>query len=446
MNARPAAKKPPPAGQGAACRLAAAEVIGDVLFHQQALDVRLEKLAAAGLSAADRSLASAIAVTAIRRLGTIRQALKARLAEGFPRGSGLLEPILIGAAAQILFLDVPDHAAVTTAVDAARADKHARHFAGLANAVLRALARDRAAVIAASDPLLSDLAPWLRQRWVTAYGEAQARAMAAAGIAEPPLDVTCPRDTALWAERLDAAQILAGTLRLRPRTGIADLPGYADGAWWVQDAAAAIPARLMRFPAGGRVLDMCAAPGGKTAQLIARGAAVTALDRSGPRMQRLSANLARLKMQARVRIGDALQFEAEAFDAVLIDAPCSATGTIRRHPDVAWVKGEADIAKLTQLQAKLLAHGAALVKPGGCMVYSTCSLEPDEGEAQVSRFLADHPGFARDPVEAAELPGLAEAVTRDGDIRTFPFHLPSDDPRMAGLDGFFAARLRRLPQ
>jgi 16S rRNA (cytosine967-C5)-methyltransferase len=219
------------------------------------------------------------------------------------------------------------------------------------------------------------------------------------------------------------------------------LPGYVDGDWWVQDAAAAIPARLLDARPGERIADLCAAPGGKTAQLAQAGASVLAVDRSAPRLRRLAQNMARLRLTVETRAVDALTLEEDGFDAVLLDAPCSATGTLRRHPDVAWTKREDDIPRLADLQRRLLGRAGAMLKPGGRLVYCTCSLEPEEGERQIEAFLARYPEFRRDPVRPEEMPGLTEAITPDGDVRTRPTMLPNDEPRLAGIDGFFVSRL-----
>jgi 16S rRNA (cytosine967-C5)-methyltransferase len=222
------------------------------------------------------------------------------------------------------------------------------------------------------------------------------------------------------------------------------LPGFTDGQWWVQDAAAALPARLFGDVGGKTIVDLCAAPGGKTAQLAQAGARVTAVDRSPARMARLRDNLARLSLQADEVVTDAAEWPGQGdggFDGVLVDAPCTSTGTIRRHPDVAWLRQEADIAALAALQKRLLQRAVALLKPGGTLVYCTCSLEPEEGEQAIASLLAAEPGMSRVPVEAGEVAGLGEIVTADGDLRTLPCHLPHADPRLGGLDGFYAARL-----
>jgi len=224
------------------------------------------------------------------------------------------------------------------------------------------------------------------------------------------------------------------------------LPGFAEGQWWVQDAAAALPARLLGDVAGKAVLDLCAAPGGKTAQLALAGAKVTAVDRSPARMARLRDNLTRLSLQAEAITADACEWQdpgRDGFDAILLDAPCTSTGTIRRHPDVAWLRQENDITQLTGLQKRLLQKAASLLRPGGRLVYCTCSLEPEEGEAAVAGLLEAEGGLRRLPIEASEVGGLAELITPDGDLRTLPSHLPHSDPRFAGLDGFYAARMVR---
>jgi 16S rRNA (cytosine967-C5)-methyltransferase len=246
----------------------------------------------------------------------------------------------------------------------------------------------------------------------------------------------------LWAERLGGVLLSTGTVRLTDRQPIPTLPGYAEGAWWVQDAAAALPARLLGARPGERVADLCAAPGGKTAQLAAAGAQVLAVDRSRRRLERLRENMARLRLSVETAAADALELEAEPFDAVLLDAPCSATGTIRRHPDVPWTKHESDLAKLAELQARLLDKAAALTRPGGRLVYCTCSLEPEEGEEQARAFLARYPQFRRVPVESDEVPGLPEGLTPEGELRTLPFQ-GGAGLGSRGLDGFFAARFLR---
>jgi 16S rRNA (cytosine967-C5)-methyltransferase len=267
--------------------------------------------------------------------------------------------------------------------------------------------------------------------------------MAAALSHEPSLDLTVKSDASPWATRLHGEVLPTGTVRTLLHGSVTMLPGFSEGQWWVQDAAAALPARLFGDVSGKRIADLCAAPGGKTAQLAHAGARVTALDRAPARMARLRDNLARLSLEAETVVADAVEWQgpAESFDGVLVDAPCTSTGTIRRHPDVAWLRQETDIAPLAVLQKRLLQKAVTLLKPGGVLVYCTCSLEPDEGEAAISALLASEAGLRRAPIAASEVAGLAEIVSSEGDLRTLPCHLPHTDPRLAGLDGFYAARV-----
>jgi 16S rRNA (cytosine967-C5)-methyltransferase len=225
---------------------------------------------------------------------------------------------------------------------------------------------------------------------------------------------------------------------------IPQLPGYDEGAWWVQDAAAALPAKLLGDVRGKSVADLCAAPGGKTAQLALAGAQVTAVDRSTPRLERVRQNLTRLQLSAEIVRADAAAWQGGPFDAVLVDAPCSSTGTIRRHPDIPWLKSELDLKKLVALQTRLLDHAVTLLKPGGTLVYCTCSLEAEEGEQQIAALLDRNSHVRRDPIQGEELAGHAELLTPQGELRTLPCHWAYDEePRMAGLDGFYAARIVR---
>lgn len=431
---RPAAPDVP----GLPARREAADLVAAILDGRATLD----DAPVSQLSGADHGLARAIAVTTFRRFGTIRGALDSRLAKGAPTDPFVVALLATGAA-QILFLDVPDHAAVDLSVRLAEAGKRTAHLTGLVNAVLRRLARERDEILAAAPPIL-DLPRWLAERWDGFYGAERVDAIAAAHRAGAALDLTCRSDAAGWAERLGGALLPTGSVRVSERTPVHELPGYHEGAWWVQDAAAAIPARLLDAKAGERVLDLCAAPGGKTAQLAATGARVTAIDRSAPRLERLRANLARLGLEAEILCQDGLVHKARPYDAVLLDAPCTATGTIRRHPDVAWIRGPADIATLAALQTRLLDRAAELVRPGGRLVYCVCSLEPEEGELQAEAFLGRRRDFARRMLEPGEA-GIDPAfISPAGDLRTAPDLWPPTGPdERAGLDGFFAICLVR---
>jgi 16S rRNA (cytosine967-C5)-methyltransferase len=279
-------------------------------------------------------------------------------------------------------------------------------------------------------------------RWIGTHGETIAHAIAAANGHEPALDLSVKSDAELWAAKLDGRVLPTGSVRTIAHGAVTALPGFAEGAWWVQDAAAALPAKLLGDISGRRVADLCAAPGGKTAQLAAARALVTAVDRAPARLGRLKANLGRLSLAAELVCADAGEWTAEQnFDAVLLDAPCSSTGTIRRHPDVPWLKTAGDIAQLAAVQRLLLARAVALVKPGGTLVYCTCSLEPEENESIVAELLAREPGMRRAPIAGAEVFGHGEFITKDGDLRTLPCHFPDADSRFSGLDGFYAARL-----
>ncbi|MCI0468242.1 MAG: methyltransferase domain-containing protein [Beijerinckiaceae bacterium] len=433
---------------GLAARASAAAIISDVIVKHHPLDEcflgnpAFSRLG--GLEPREIALARSIATASLRRLGTIRAALSKLLEKGLPRHVPQLEWILIAASAQILFLEVPDHAAVDLAVRAAQLETRTAPYASLVNAVLRNLIRERERIVRESDPLDHDTPAWLAARWRQNYGETGARAIAAANREEPVLDLTALSDPLLWAGRLGANILPTGSLRVRAHAPVAELPGYAEGRWFVQDAAAALPARFLRARPGQRVADFCAAPGGKTAQLAAAGAEVTAIDRSAGRLKKLTSNLARLNLHAEIAVADIASLKTAPFDAILVDAPCLATGTIRRHPDIAWVKKPHDLGTLTALQARLLDKAAELVKPGGVVVYCTCSLEPEENEEQISALLHRNPALVRVPIEPSEAGDLPELLNANGELRTLPFHLPAPEARLAGLDGFFAARLLRV--
>jgi len=426
--------------------VAAAAIVADVASGNHTLEERLGNETATGrlseLDPRDRALERSIATVSLRRLGTIRAALARFLEKGLPKKAVGLEWTLTVAAAQILFLDVPDHAAVDLAIHAVRRDTRTAPFAALSNAVLRNIVRSKEELHTPDDPFI-DTPAWLAARWRKAFGDETAIGIARAHRCEPTLDLTVKSDPQAWAERLDGIALPMGSVRLKTHRPIAELDGYASGDWWVQDAAASLPARLLRARPGERVVDLCAAPGGKTAQLAQTGARVVALDRSAERMKRLAANMARLGFEVDVSIGDALNFDGGPYDAILLDAPCTATGTIRRHPDVAWTKRASDISTLAAAQAKMLDRALTLLKPGGRLVYCTCSLEPEEGELQIANLLRRNPDIARGRIEPEEIRGLSACITECGDLRTLPTDLWTQEPRLSGLDGFFAARLER---
>jgi 16S rRNA (cytosine967-C5)-methyltransferase len=403
--------------RGQPARAAALDLLTTALSRRAGLEEGLNHPAMAKLEPRDRAFARALVMATLRHLGAIDTVLQSRLKKAPPER--IVNVLRLGAA-QILVLKVPPHAAVGATVDLAAAQKGGLPFKGLVNAVLRALTREPADL---DDPTL--LAPtWLQARWRAAYGEADALAIAAVIPLEPATDTTVKATGA--TERPDL------------KGDVTTWPGFAEGDWWVQDASAAIPARLLGVQAGQTALDLCAAPGGKTLQLAAAGAAVTALDKSPGRTKRVSENLARTGLSAEVVVADAADWrDGRTFDAVLLDAPCSATGTFRRHPDVLWVASPADIPKLAALQSRLLDTAARRVKPGGRLIYCVCSLETEEGEAQVAAFLARNTGFAIDPIAAGEGDAPGASLRGDGTLRILPHH------RAGGTDGFYVARLRR---
>lgn len=432
-----------PLPPGLLAREAAVRLIGAVLNEGHSLDGAIAKeFQSSQLEPRDRGLARLIAATVLRRFGQLDQLLGSYLEKPLPKKQGALWPILLSGAAQLLFLNTPPHAAVGLAVDQVRRDRHAGRYDKLANALLRRVTREGAAAVAAQDALALNIPAWIMQRWSDAYGPETARRIAAASLIEAPLDISVKSEAGAWAEKLSGTRLPMGSVRIAAGGRVEALPGYEDGAWWVQDAAAALPARLLGDVSGKSVVDLCAAPGGKTAQLAAAGARVTAVELSGARLQRLRANLERLHLDAELVEADAAEWSpGRTLDAVLLDAPCTATGTIRRHPDILRLKRPEDVTALADVQSRLLDRAATLLAPGGTLVYCTCSLEPDEGLRQIERFLGRNDRFERVPITAGEAGIEADWLTPDGDLRTLPFHLPRPQPELSGMDGFYAARL-----
>ncbi|WP_081816468.1 16S rRNA (cytosine(967)-C(5))-methyltransferase RsmB [Fodinicurvata fenggangensis] len=394
------------------------------------------------LATRDRAFARRLLAGTLRHLGQIDDLLSRLLERPLGVRNRRATNILRLGVCQLAFLETPAHAAVSTALSLAE-HPHSRSLKGLVNAVLRRLDREKDGLLAEQDAARLNLPAWLWDRLEAAYGEATLRASLEVQQQEPPLDLTVrePRDEDSLARSLEAQILPIGGLRLPSGRGeITALSGYAEGRWWVQDAAAALPARLAGSLAGRRVYDLCAAPGGKTCQLAAGGAEVTAVDQSASRLKRLQENLVRLGLKAEVVTADVVTWQpAEPADLVLLDAPCSATGTLRRHPDVAWLKREEDIPALCALQDRLLDAAARMVAPGGLLIYVTCSLLPEEGPERVAAFLEDRVDFTRVPVTAAEVGDRPELLTEAGELRSLPCHLAE----LGGLDGFYACRLRR---
>lgn len=432
---------------GLPARRAAIEILYRVLSEGRPLDATLAQSAESGLMTGltqkDRAFARNLVSIALRRKGQIDALIKRFSDKPLNRkktGSAY-EAILVGVA-QILFMRVPVHAAIDLAVRGVSLDRHGgRKLGGYVNALLRRVSEQGPDLIAAQDAARLSAPGWLYESWTKAYGGPGARAIAEAHLVEPALDLTIPADRDGWAKRLGAMPTGPVSLRLVDAGRIENLDGYNEGAWWVQDVAATLPALLLGEVRDKTVYDLCAAPGGKTAQLAAAGAKVMAVDTSAERLERVKQNLQRLNLTATCTHADVLDLPVrDPTQMVLLDAPCSATGTIRRHPDIPHMKHKGDLKSLVALQANLLRKAVQLVQPGGLLVYCTCSLQPEEGERQIDKLLAADPSVERVPITADDGLGLPEAITPDGDLRTLPSHDPGAP---GGMDGFFASRLRR---
>ncbi len=430
--------------KGEAARLAAHDLIESVLIRKVPFDDRLawslEKGPMKALEPRDRAFTRLIAATTLRRLGQIDELLATRLRNPLPSAAHRIRTILRLAIAELVFIGSAHHATVSVAVTLASQGETGYRYKGLVNAVLRRIAEEGQAEAETLDAAKLNTPEWLWQSWVVSYGEDVTRAIALAHMAEPPLDLSAKGDPADWTEALEAEILPTGTLRRIGGGRIEDLPGFKSGAFWVQDAAAALPALLLGDVTGKQVVDLCAAPGGKSMQLAARGGDVIAVDKSAKRLARMFRNIKRTELKAALTEGDATKWQPnEPVSHVLLDAPCSTTGTMRRHPDVARLKSPDDLKTLLPLQAKMLDNAAKMLAPGGTLVYCVCSLQQEEGADQINAFLQRQDDFERVAVTAEEVKGLVELITPEGDLRTLPSHL-SDK---GGLDGFYAARLIR---
>lgn len=434
------AQKKPPARAGKASRQAAAEAVRLVLYEQSYLDPALVKAIGKGqFDQRDTALIRAIATTTLRRLGEIRQALATHMKKPLADKLSAATCVLYTSVAQICFMNTPNHSAIDSAVEILRTHRKHKHLAGMANAVLRKIsASSKSCSLEPDDPRINT-PKWLWQIWAKDHGKPAADAIARAHLHQANLDISLKPEC---DERPDGSILPGGTLRVtNAAEAVESLPGYKKGNWWVQDFAAALAAKLLDNVHGKTVLDLCAAPGGKTLQLASRGGHVTALDISEKRLARLRDNLSRTRLGAQIVCADALTWQTgQTFDAILLDAPCSATGTIRRHPDAPYLKKSSDIESLSRLQAHLLDKAAQMLKPHGTLVYCTCSLQKREGEAQIDQFLARNTDFDRKKVDADELGGLSQLINDNGDVRTLPFYAAGDS---TGMDGFFISRLTR---
>lgn len=419
---------------GLPARRAALAILSGVLQKRRPLDAGLDQLA--GLATRDAGFARALVSETLRHMGALDAVLRKFVAKPLaPHKAGTASEILLLGACELLILKVAPHAAVDAANELAAKDAKAVHFKPLINAVLRKLAKEGDAVLSGLDRERLSTPDWLWMRWTAHYDAGTARLIARAHQREAPIDIVLKSADAVFPP---SEKLFSAVRRLTDPGRIEELPGFAEGAWWVQDAAAALPALLLGDVADKSVIDLCAAPGGKTMQLAAAGAKVIAVEIDAVRAARIRENLDRIKLDAEIVQADARDFEGRA-PFVLIDAPCTATGTIRRHPDLPWIKGAADVTVSAAAAYEILESGAAMLEPSGTLVFAVCSLEREEGEEQIAAFLAAHSDFARAPITADELFGHDEWITPDGDLRTLPCHL-SDK---GGMDGFYAARLKR---
>ncbi len=421
------------------------ELLSQILDRKTALDIALDRSGEfAELDARDRGFVRMLLTTTIRRLGQIDDLIA--FAQNRPDAlrTPAVRNILRLGVTQLFFMEVPDHASVDTSVrliEHIGMDKQK----GFVNAILRKLSREGNARIQKQDAARLNTPDWLLKIWVEDYGLTGAASIAESHLSEAALDITVknPMERAYFGNSLQASELSTGTMRRLQGGNVRELDGFDEGKWWVQDAAAAIPALLFGDINGKHVIDMCAAPGGKTLQLTAMGANVTAIDRSAKRLNRLNENLERMDMQDQVtvEVSDAASWNpVEAPHYILLDAPCSATGTMRRHPDTGYLKSEKDIEGLTSIQTRLLAHAANILAVGGTLIYCTCSLQKDEGERQIETFLSENPNFTRLPIEAHEIGDYEELINEQGDLRILPYHLASQ----GGMDGFFISRITKV--
>ena len=426
------------ADTGHKSRAAAGWLLHRILDRGQMLDTALAEAQEkggrmAGLAPRDRAFARLMVVTVLRRLGQIDDAIGRCLDKPLNKAAKPARNALRLAAAQTMFLGTPGHAVADGAVRLM--GPRQRHLSGLVNAVARRLIREAPEIIKDQNEIELNCPAWLRQGWSDTYGGEATEKMIAQMLSEPSLDLTLKGDGGDWAGKLDAEILSTGSLRRQSGGAIQTLPGFAEGAWWVQDAAAALPIRLLGGVANRAVLDLCAAPGGKTAQLAALGARVTAIDNGQKRLALLRANLDRLNLQAETIVADIITWRpSEPFEFILLDAPCSATGTIRRHPDIWHLRTADEIQQAAEVQDQLLLAAVEMLAPGGTLVFCTCSLQPEEGDQRIESLLSSGAPVRRAPIAANELFGLDKVITEDGDMRTLPHY-------QGGMDGFYASRL-----
>ncbi|MDJ0615135.1 MAG: transcription antitermination factor NusB [Rhizobiaceae bacterium] len=441
-------QKGPPKKPGLSARIVATRLITRVVDDGKNLDALCDRAHGSkdflDLEIRDQNLARAIAMTVLRNRNLIEAVLRSLMDRPPPKRARLLIHGLHAAIAQILFMDVPDTAAVDLCVTMIGSDERTSRFKSLSNAVLRRCVREKEALLTVDRFKAIDPFPkWFSRRLKSDYGKKRASAISKMIAQRPGLDISVKSDPVGWANRLNGEVLPTGGIRLNTDTPVHDLEGYSDGEWWVQDAAASIPAQLIKADVRSKVLELCAAPGGKTAQLLNAGYEVTALDISKSRLARLEENLDRLQLRAKLINADILEWEADTlYDAVLLDAPCSSTGTIRRHPDVLWSRRNEEISELAELQFKLVMKAFEFLKPGGMLVFSNCSIFKEEGEDLLARVLKLNNGIVHDRLNSTDTFGLSELINGQGALRSLPNEFSDSSGALStGLDGFFACRL-----
>ncbi len=433
-----------PVVQMLAARSCALELLSAVTGQKQALDHALEKSESfKALPSRDKAFCRMLVTTTIRRLGQIDD-LITKVQDNPSRTSASILNILRLGAAQALWMAVADHAAVDTSVRLCEAAGMHKQK-GFVNGCLRSLLRNGQEWLSRQDETRLNTPEWLLKRWIEDYGLRTAAEIARANLIEAPMDISIRDEDErnYWASQFQASEVGCGTLRKTSGGNVADFSGFDEGKWWVQDASAALPAHLFGELTGRHVIDLCAAPGGKSLQMAAQGAHVTAIDRSAKRLEKLRENAQRTRMEDRIEIiaADASAWRPkQAPDFILLDAPCSATGTVRRHPDVLHLKAERDIDHLRNVQERILQNAFDILAPGGLLVYCTCSLQKEEGENLIASFLENTPKARKIAITAAEIGDIEEAITPEGDVRIFPFHRSA----LGGMDGFFISRLSKL--
>ena len=408
--------------EGQSVRLAALELLEAVIRRKYPLDNMLETLDSfIMLNLRDRAFARNLVSTTLRRLGQIDALISHCLEKPLSRSSSRSHDILRLGVCQLVFLETADHAAVSSSVELAGQSGQA-HTKKLINAILRRIGRERTGMLANQDESRLNVPDWLWYSWCKSYGEDVTRAISLAHLKEAPLDLSVKSEPETWAKKLDGKALPNGTVRLEKGRNVPELEGFDAGKWWVQDTSARAAVQLLGNVYDKRVLDLCAAPGGKTAYLVNSGAIVTAVDRSGKRLTRLNENLSRLNLSAEVIVADAVAWRPkQKAAAVLLDAPCSATGTIRKHPEVAWLKTKTDVVKLASLQTRLLDAAVEMVLTGGLVLFTTCSLQTEEGQDQINSLIS--PNGSVKVLETLKC-------------------LPCGQAETGGQDGFFTALLQ----